>query len=89
MFRRIQSMTDKTVEILANDVLTRLAAARSALLAEMHALGLSAAKGWRVVEELRHTVEGTQWTFRPMHIREAAPADLVSSVVIDHEGRPR
>ena len=81
-------MSDKIVESLANDVSARLAAARTALLAEMHALGLTAANGWRVVEELRHTLEGTQWTFRPMHIREVAPADLRSSVLIDHDGRP-
>ena len=80
-------MTDKLVESLSNDIAARLAAARSALLAEMHALGLSTANGWRVVEELRHTLQGTEWTFRPMHIRELAPEDLRSSVVIDHEGR--
>ena len=81
-------MTDKLVETLSSDVGARIAAARTALLAEMHALGLTAAAGWRVVEELRHTLEGTEWVFRPMHIREAAPADLASSVLIDHEGRP-
>jgi len=81
-------MSDKLVETLAVDVGARLASARTALLANMHALGLTAAAGWRVVEELRHTLEGTEWTFRPMHIREVAPADLRSSVLIDHEGRP-
>ena len=81
-------MSDKAVEILANDVIARLTAARNALVAEMHALGFTPAKGWRVIEELRHTMEGTEWVFRPMHIREVAPADLRSCVVIDHEGRP-
>ena len=81
-------MTENTVEALANEVIARLNAARNALNAEMQALGLTAAKGWRMVEELRHTLEGTEWVFRPMHIREAAPADLRTSVLIDHEGRP-
>ena len=76
------------MEALANDVTTRLAAARAALLANMHALGLTAANGWRIVEELRHTVEGTEWVIRPMHIREVAPHDLRSSILIDHDGRP-
>jgi len=80
-------MTDKLLESLSSDIAARVAAARSALLAEMHALGLTPANGWRVVEELRHTLQGTEWTFRPMHIRELAPEDLRSSVVIDHEGR--
>ena len=81
-------MTDKTVEALAGDVMACLTAARHALTAQMHALGLTAANGWRVAEELRHTMEGTEWVFRPMHIRESAPADLRSTVLIDHEGRP-
>jgi len=80
-------MTDKLVATLSSDIGARLAAARAALLANMHALGFTAATGWRVAEELRHTLEGTEWTFRPMHIREVAPADLCSSVLIDHEGR--
>jgi hypothetical protein len=83
----MQDMTDKLVESLSSDISARIAAARNALLAEMHALGLSTANGWRVVEELRHTLQGTEWTFRPMHIRELPPEDLRSSVVIDHEGR--
>ena len=80
-------MSDKKVEELASDVVQRLKAARTALLAEMHALGLTAANGWRVIEELRHTTEGTEWTFRPMHLREHLP-DLSSTVLIDHDGRP-
>ena len=80
-------MEDKQVEFLATSVVERLKTARNALLAEMHALGLTQAKGWRVSEELRHTTEGTEWVFRPMHIREPVP-DLRSTVVIDHDGRP-
>ena len=79
-------MEDSQVEILATSAAEQLKAARLALLAQMQGLGLTPAKGWRVAEELRHTTEGTQWIFRPMHIREAVP-DLCSVVVIDHEGR--
>jgi hypothetical protein len=80
-------MRDNQVEILATTVVERLQAARNALLAQMQALGLTPAKGWRVTEELRHTTEGTEWVFRPMHIREPVP-DLRSVVIIDHDGRP-
>ena len=80
-------MTEKQVEELASDVVQRLKTARNTLLAEMQALGLTPAKGWRIVEELRHTTEGTEWTFRPMHLREPLP-DLSTTVLIDQEGRP-
>ena len=80
-------MEDKNVESLASDVFERLGAARKALLAEMHALGLTPETGWRIIEELRHTTEGTQWTFRPMHLREHLP-ELSRTVLIDHDGRP-
>lgn len=80
-------MSDKNVESLALEVFERLAAARKALLAEMNALGLTPDKGWRVIEELRHTTEGTHWIFRPMHLREHLP-DLSHTVLIDSDGRP-
>lgn len=80
-------MEDQKVESLAGEVVERLKAARNALLAQMHSLGMTPAKGWRVSEELRHTIEGTEWIFRPMHIRESVP-DLRVTVVIDHDGRP-
>ena len=81
-------MSDALVQALASNITSRLEAARQELQAEMHALGLTAAAGWRVMEELRHTMEGTEWIFKPMHIREVPPQDLRSSVLIDHEGRP-
>ncbi len=81
-------MEDKQVEALAAEVVTRLAAARTELATQMRALGLGLANGWRVTEELRHTVEGTEWTFRPVHLREPAPP-LEVKVAIDQDGRPR
>jgi succinate dehydrogenase/fumarate reductase flavoprotein subunit len=80
-------MNDEKIRNLATDVVARLKAARAVLLSEMEGRGLSAADGWRIVEELRHTIEGTEWTFRPVHLRERMP-DLSQTVVIDHEGRP-
>jgi hypothetical protein len=80
-------MEDKTVEALAAEVVARLAAARAELAAKMGELGLVARNGWRVTEELRHTVQGTEWTFKPVHLREPSPPVEVK-VAIDHEGRP-
>lgn len=80
-------MEDKQVEALAAEVFARLAAARKELAAKMGDLGLGLGNGWRVTEELRHTVEGTEWTFRPVHLREPSPP-LEVKVAIDHEGRP-
>ena len=83
----IGQMKDKQVEALAADVYTRLAAARTQLDDQMRALGLGLANGWRVTEELKHTVTGTEWTFKPVHLREPSPP-LEVKVAIDHEGRP-
>jgi hypothetical protein len=80
-------MEDKQVEALAAEVVARLARARQELAAQMGALGLGLANGWRVTEELRHTVTGTEWTFRPVHLREPSPP-LEVKVAIDHDGRP-
>lgn len=80
-------MEDKQVEALAAEVVNRLAAARKELHAQMTAMGLGLANGWRVSEELKHTVRGTEWTFKPVHLRESSPP-LEVRVAIDHEGRP-
>jgi hypothetical protein len=76
------------VEQLAAQVTQRLAAARKNLLQRMDELGLSGSRGWRLTEELRHTIHGTEWVFRPVHMREASPQDLEERVAIDHDGRP-
>jgi hypothetical protein len=80
-------MEDKQVEALAAEVVTRLAEARRQLAAQMSAMGLGIANGWRVTEELKHTVRGTEWTFKPVHLREPSPP-LEVKVAIDHDGRP-
>ena len=80
-------MKDRQVEALAAEVVSRLSQARKELAAKMGDLGLGIANGWRVSEELRHTIEGTEWTFRPVHLREPSPP-LEVKVAIDHEGRP-
>lgn len=80
-------MEDKHVRALAEQVSARLAAAKERLLAQMRALGLEPAEGWRITEELRHTVNGTEWVLRPVHLREPSP-HLEERVAIDPSGRP-
>lgn len=77
---------EKRVEGLALDVAARLKAARAELESLMIERGLTPDNGWRVFEDLRHTVDGTQWTFRPMHTRHSIP-ELHTTVFIDHNGR--
>jgi hypothetical protein len=79
-------MEDKLIEMLAADVNRRISDAKDSLASQMRALGLNQKDGWRIVEELRSTVEGTQWIFRPVHLREPSP-ELETTVAIDHSGR--
>ncbi len=80
-------MKDKLVEDLAAQAVRRIAHAKQELIARMRELGLDPASGWRISEELRHTINGTEWIFRPVHVREPSP-ELFTSVEIDHSGRP-
>jgi roadblock/LC7 domain-containing protein len=82
-----KNMNERHVESLAAEVVARLEGAKRELAARMQAMGMTAATGWRVTEELRHTVAGTEWIFRPVHLREPSP-DVEVRVAIDHGGRP-
>lgn len=81
-----KKMNDSHVESLAAEVVARLDQAKRELAARMSSLGMTPATGWRVTEELRHTVAGTEWIFRPVHLREPSP-ELEVRVAIDHGGR--
>lgn len=80
-------MDTTKVDSLAAEISAKLAAAQERLASQMQELGLLATKGWRVTEEIRHTIHGTEWVFRPVHIREQAP-DIQEMVLIDSGGRP-
>jgi hypothetical protein len=79
-------MDEPLVEALAADVIRRIAAAKEELAVQMTQLGLTQKDGWRIVEELRTSIEGTIFVFRPVHLRETAP-ELETTVAIDHSGR--
>jgi hypothetical protein len=71
---------------LAHHVAAALKRARDELLQRMARIGLTPERGWRVKEELRHTLEGTEWILSPIHMREASP-QLEERVLIDGDGR--
>jgi PAS domain-containing protein len=52
---------------------TRVEAGRAKLMAQMAALGLTPADGWRISEEVRETESGTIWILRPIHMRKNSP----------------
>ena len=75
-------------QALASHLARRIADARASLESEMRAAGLHAKDGWKIAEQVRHTVEGTDFIFTPIHLRLARP-DLERRVCINHEGHPR
>ena len=50
--------------------------ARSHLLREMAAQGLTERNGWKVVESVRQVPGGTELVLRPLHLHDEAPQGL-------------
>jgi hypothetical protein len=65
----------------------RVAAARRELEARMSALGLTTAKGWRIIERVVDAGEGSAWVLLPLHSTLQPPEGLGMMVAIDAEGR--
>jgi hypothetical protein len=78
---------DQSDKALAAAVLARIQAAKVELAAKMVTAGLCERDGWRVLEELRSTPNGTQFVFRPVHTR-LDPPGLEAVVTIDSDGTP-
>jgi hypothetical protein len=74
-------------EVLSAALRARLIQARDDVVAQMKACGLSEKDGWRIHEEMRSTLDGTQWVLRPVHIHRDAPG-LEAVVTIDAFGCP-
>ena len=74
-------------EVLSAALRARLAEARADVVARMKASGLSEKDGWRIHEEMRSVLGGTQWVLRPVHIHREAPG-LEAVVTIDASGCP-
>ena len=53
----------------------------------MNAQGFTEEKGWRISEELRNRPEGTEFVFRPIHMRHPSPQHE-EVVLVDTDGVP-
>jgi hypothetical protein len=74
-------------EVLSAAVRARILQARAEVAARMAAAGLSEKDGWRIHEEMRSVMGGTQWILRPVHMHHDAPG-LEAVVTIDTSGCP-
>jgi hypothetical protein len=78
---------EKQDKVLSAAVSAKILAAKAELAQKMAAAGLREKDGWRVLEELRSTPNGTQFVFRPVHTRLDHPA-IEATVSIDSDGCP-
>jgi hypothetical protein len=74
-------------EVLSAAVRARIVQARAEVAARMAAQGLTEKDGWRIHEEMRSVMGGTQWIVRPVHMHRDAPG-LEAVVTIDASGCP-
>jgi hypothetical protein len=73
--------------VLSAAVRARIRQARAEISARMAAQGLSEKDGWRIHEEMRQVMGGTEWVFRPVHMHRDAPG-IEAVVTIDTSGCP-
>lgn len=72
---------------LSAAVIARIRAAKARLAGWMERHGLSERDGWRISEELRSCPDGTEFVFRPIHLRLPAPQHE-EVVLVDSNGVP-
>ena len=78
---------DAPDKALSAAVTARINAARARLSGWMHQHGLTESHGWRISEELRSRPEGTEFVFRPIHMRLPSPQHE-EVVLVDSDGVP-
>lgn len=78
---------DSTDKALSAAVISRINAARSRLDGWMQQHGLHPKEGWRISEELRSRPEGTEFVFRPIHMKLPSPQHE-EVVLVDSDGVP-
>ena len=78
---------DSTDKALSAAVTARIGAARSRLSGWMESHGFLEKEGWRISEELRSRPEGTEFVFRPIHMRHSSPHHE-EVVLVDSHGVP-
>lgn len=72
---------------LSAAVIARISSARARLSGWMQAHGYTESEGWRVSEELRSRPGGTEFVFRPIHMRLPSPQHE-ETVLVDSDGVP-
>lgn len=78
---------EKPDKVLAAAVSARIQAAKAELQMKMTAAGLKEKDGWRVLEELRTSPNGTEFVFRPVHTRLDNPG-IEACVLVNGDGCP-
>lgn len=78
---------DSTDKALSAAVISRITAARARLEGWMQQHGFLEKEGWRVSEELRSRPEGTEFVFRPIHLKLPSPQHE-EVVLVDSDGVP-
>jgi hypothetical protein len=81
---KLMDVTDKA---LSAAVVARISAAKARLAGWMDRNGFTESQGWRVCEELRSRPEGTEFVFRPIHMRLPSPPHE-EVVLVDTGGVP-
>jgi hypothetical protein len=78
---------DVTDKALSAAVIARISAAKARLAGWMECNGYTEKQGWRICEELRSRPEGTEFVFRPIHMRLPGP-EYEETVLVDTDGVP-
>jgi len=78
---------DVTDQALSAALTARIRAAKARLAGWMERNGLLEKDGWRVSEELRSRPEGTEFVFRPIHLKLPSPQHE-EVVLVDSDGVP-
>jgi hypothetical protein len=76
-----------TDQALSAALSARISSARARLAGWMEGQGLLEREGWRVSEELRSSPQGTEFVFRPIHMRLPSPPHE-EVVLVDSNGVP-
>lgn len=80
-------MSTSDDQVRAAAIIARIAEVKADLARLMAEYGLRERDGWRVSEEIRQQPYGTDFVYRPIHMKLTPPA-LERVVSIDNEGNP-
>lgn len=84
---KLKRMSTSDDQVRAAAILARIAVVKDELAKLMAAQGLREKDGWRVAEEIRQRPHGTDFVYRPIHMK-LTPPPIERVVSIDNEGNP-